>query len=240
MGQLRDRMTEDLKLRKLSPSTNKVYLLYARKLAKHFGRSPAELGDRDIRDFLLHLIEVEQVSHQSYRQCYAALKFLYGVTLGRPWEVLRVPFPRHQRALPAVLKADEVAALLQAVHRPKYLAVIMATYAGGLRIREACRLQVQDIDSQQRVMWIRGGKGGHDRCTVLADQLLATLREYWKIERPQPWLFPGRTAAGHISDVAVRKLFHQARVDAGIDTKCTPHTLRHSFATHLLDAGTDI
>ena len=219
MGQLRDRMAEDLKLRKLSPSTNKVYLLYARKLAKHYGRSPAELGERDIRDFLLHLIEVEQVSHQSYRQCYASLKFLYTVTLGRSWEAHRVPFPRRQRALPAVLNTDEIKALLWAVRRPMYRTVIMATYAGGLRISEACRLRVQDIDSRQRVMWIRGTKGGLDRCTVLADQLLTALREYWKIERPQPWLFPGRTAAGHISDVAVRRVFHRARVEAGLDKK---------------------
>ncbi|MBT8207296.1 MAG: site-specific integrase [Acidimicrobiia bacterium] len=240
MGELRDRMAADLKLRKLSPSTNKVYLLYARKLAKHFGRSPAELGERDIREYLQHLIDVEQISHQSYRQCYAAIKFLYKVTLGRPWEMDRVPFPRHKRALPAVLSANEVSALIQAVRAIKYRTIIMATYAGGLRISEACRLRVDDIDSDRRVMWVRGTKGGSDRCTVLADQLLIALREYWKIDRPPDWLFPGRTAAGHISDVAVRKVFHQARLDAGIATTCTPHVLRHSFATHLLDAGTDI
>ena len=240
MGQLRDRMAQDLRLKKLSPLTSKVYLLYARKLAKHYRRSPAELGERDIRDYLLHLIEVEQVSHQTYRQCYAALKFLYAVTLGRPWEFQRIPFPRQQPTLPAVLSAEEVTTLLQTVRGPKYRALIMATYAGGLRIAEACRLRIPDIDSARRVMWVRGGKGGHDRCTVLADRLLTALRAYWRIDRPDPWLFPGRTAAGHISEASVRAVFRQARAEAGIATTCTPHTLRHSFATHLLDAGTDI
>jgi site-specific recombinase XerD len=142
--------------------------------------------------------------------------------------------------LPAVLSAGEVAALLGAIQSLKYRALLMAAYGGGLRIGEACRLRVQDIDSERGVIWVRGGKGGHDRCTLLPQRLLNFLREYWRTDRPHPWLFPGQTHVRHISDSSVRAVFKKACMDAGITTPCTPHTLRHSFATHLLDAGTDI
>ena len=239
MGQLQDRMAQDLKLRRLSPSTCKTYLHYARRFAKHYGRNPADLGEEDIRAYLLHLIEVDLVSHQAYRQSVAALKFLYAVTLDRPLEI-RVPFPKHQRRLPAVLSAGDVTALLGAIQSLKYRALLTAAYGGGLRVGEACRLCVQDIDSDRGVISVRGGKGGHDRCTMLPQKLLNLLRRYWMVDRPRPWLFPGQTHGRHISDSSVRAVFKKACVDAGVTTRCTPHTLRHSFATHLLDAGTDI
>jgi site-specific recombinase XerD len=233
-------MAEDLKLKAYSPSTRKIYLLYARKFAAHYRRSPEELGEAEIREFLLYLMEVEQVSYETYRQILAALKFLYTVTLGRAWEVERIPFPKRRRRLPEVLSAEDVAALLGAIRSLRYRAMLMAVYGGGLRISEACRLRAEDIDSKRMVVRVRNGKGGKDRYTVLSQRLLEVLRVYWRAARPREWLFPGKTREGHICDSTVRAVFRQAREAAGIGAECTPHTLRHSFATHLLDAGTEL
>ncbi|MDB5310262.1 MAG: site-specific recombinase XerD [Gemmataceae bacterium] len=146
MGRLRDRMAEDLRLRNFSPATCRNYLLYARAFARFYQRSPEDLGETEIRAFLLHQIEVKRLAHDSYRQIYAALKFLYTVTLGRPWDVARIPHPRARvRRLPVVLSAADLTALSAAIQRPKYRALFMTCYAAGLRINEACHLQIPDI-----------------------------------------------------------------------------------------------
>ena len=156
MGQLRDRMEQDLVLRKLSPATRRNYLLYCRKFAAHYRRSPEELGETEIRDYLLHVIQVEQVAYATYRQILAALKFLYTVTLARPWEVGRIPFPRHRRqSFPEVLGQDKLVELFAALRRPKYRALLVTCYAAGLRISEACALRVEDIDSVRMVLRVR-------------------------------------------------------------------------------------
>ncbi len=240
MGQLRDRMEEDLVLKGYRPSTRKIYLLYARRLAAHYRRSPRELGEVQVRAFLLHLLQVEQVSYQTYRQVLAALRFLYTVTLGRPWTVQRIPFPRLHAVRAPVLSAQQVWALLAAVKQPRYRVLLATIYGAGLRISEGCRLQVKDIDSQQMVLHVRDGKGGVDRDTLLSPRMLAMLRAYWLVERPTTWLFPGRTRARHVSVESVRTVFRAARDECGLDGRCTPHTLRHSFATHLLEAGTEL
>lgn len=241
MGQLRNRMEEDLKLKGLSPSTQRNYLLYCRKFAAHYGRSPAEMGEAEIRRFLMHAMQVEQVSYQTYRQILAALKFLYTVTLGRQWEVERIPFPKHRvRKLPEAPTGDQVLALFGAIGSPKYRALLIACYAAGLRILEACRLKVGDIDSKRMVIRVREGKGSKDRFAPLSPRHLEMLRCYWRIYRPADWLFPGRAEAGHISPDTVRQVFAKARDRAGLGRWCTPHTLRHAFATHLLENGTDL
>lgn len=241
MGQLHDRMEQDLVLKGFSPATRRNYLLYARRLAIHYWRSPEELGETEIRQFLMHQIQIEQVAYATYRQVLAALKFLYTVTLNRPWEVQRIPFPRYQNPkLPKVLNRNQLLTLFGAIHSPKYRALLMTCYASGLRIGEACRLQLEDIDSTRRVIRIRQGKGSKERYTLLPQRLLRMLRCYWRIYKPQGWLFPGGTAAGHISPDTVRQVFRQAREAAGLGRWCTPHTLRHAFATHLLEAGTDL
>jgi integrase/recombinase XerD len=241
MGQLRDRMEQDLILRKLSPATRRNYLLYCRKFAAHYGRSPEELGETEIRAYLLHLIQVEQVSYATYRQILAALKFLYTVTLARGWEVERIPFPRHRRqSFPEVLGQDKLVELFAVLRRPKYRAVLMTCYAAGLRISEACSLRVEDIDSRRMVIRVRYAKGSKQRYTVLSKQLLAMLRAYWKSERPPEWLFPGQGKCPHISPDTVRQVFRRARDQVGLGKWCTPHTLRHSFATHLLESGTEL
>jgi integrase/recombinase XerD len=241
MGQLRDRMEQDLILRKLSPSTRRNYLLYCRKFAAHYGRNPAEMGEVEIREYLQYLIEVEQVAHSTYRQIVAALKFLYTRTLDRPWEVERIPFPRHRSdSFPEVVAQEQLLAFFRALRRPKYRALLMACYGGGLRISEACALRVEDIDSLRMVIRVRYAKGTKQRYTVLPQRLLIALREYWKLERPPVWLFPGQGKSGHVAPDTARQVFHIAREQVGLGKWCTPHTLRHSFATHLLEAGTEL
>ena len=163
------------------------------------------MGEAEIRRFLLHQIQVEQLSYDTYRQILAVLKFLYTVTLNRPWTVERIPFPkRGPRPLPLVLSVEQVTALFTAMRSPKYRALLMTCYAAGLRIGEACQLRVVDIDSQRRVLHVRQGKGGRERITLLSPRLLAVLRRDWQIDRPPDWLFPGATTAGHVSPDSVR------------------------------------
>ncbi len=241
MGRLRDRMEQDLILRRLSPATRRNYLMYCRNFAAHYARSPEHLGQAEIREFLLYSIQVEQVSYATYRQLLAALKFLYTVTLTRAGEVERIPFPRHRRqSFPEVLGQDKLLELFEALRRPKYRALLMSCYAAGLRISEACALQVRDIDSRRMVIRVRYAKGDKQRFTVLSRQLLIALREYWKIDRPQQWLFPGAGKSGYVTPETVRRVFRNAREQVGLGKWCTPHTLRHSFATHLLESGTEL
>ena len=239
MGQLRDRMEQDLILKGFQPTTRRNYLLYGRRLAAFYRRSPEELGEADIRGFLMHLIQVDCVAPSTYRQVLAALRFLYTVTLGRAWEVKRIPFPKRPgRKLPHVLSGEQILALFKALRSPKYRAIVMTCYAAGLRINEACQLRVADIDSQRMVLRVRG-KGDKERYTLLPPRLLHVLRVYWKLYRPTDLLFPGRTPAGHICPDTVRQVLAKAAAAAGL-AKCTPHSLRHSFATHLLDQGTEL
>ena len=241
MGQLRDRMEQDLKLKGLSPATIQNYLLYCRKFAAFFMRSPEELGATEVRSFLLYQIEVEQLAYGSYRQVYAALKFLYSVTLGRPEVVSRIPFPQRQPiGLPKTLTVQELTAFLTAIRKPKYRALFMTCYAAGLRLSEVCHLRLQDIDSQRMVLRVRHGKGGKERLTVLSPRLLEVLRTYWRVAQPQDWLFPGYPPTRPVTVDSARHVFHRARAQAGLPEGYTPHSLRHSFATHLLDAGTDL
>ena len=239
MGQLRDRMEADLKLAGYSPRTIKIYLLYARQFVKHFRRSPAEMGEEEIRAFLLYLIEDRDISQETFRQVRAALTFLYTVTLRRPVEVAYLPARRRSRPLPMVLSGTEVSALFKAVKSEPYRLILMVMYAGGMRISEACRLRPEDIDTRRRVVRVQG-KGGRDRYTVLAENLLRELRDYWRRCRPADWFFPGQTPAGHMSPDAVRRVFRKALAAAGIRKPVTPHVLRHCFATHLLETGTDV
>ncbi|MBI3863736.1 MAG: site-specific integrase [Planctomycetia bacterium] len=241
MGRLRDRMEQDLILKGFEATTRRNYVLYCRKFAAHFGRSPEELGEADLREFLLHLIQVERVSYGTYRQIVAALKFLYEVTMKRSGVITRIPFPRHRRPpLPRVLRKDQIAILFAALKHPKYRAVLATCYAAGLRIKEACQLQIEDIDSRRMVIRVRSGKGAKERYTILSPRLLNLLREYWKIERPTDWLFPGQRGKKPVSPASVRNVLKRAREQVGLGSWCTPHVLRHSFATHLLEAGTDL
>ncbi len=240
MGQLRDRMEEDLKLGGYSLSTGKIYLLYARLFAKFHRRSPVEMSEPEIRQYLLHLVEERQVSRPTFRQVRAGLTFLYTVPLRLPLEVEHLAIPRRPVRLPKVLSGTEVTALLAAVRSQKYRGILMTMYAGGLRVSEACRLRPEDIDSKRMVILVRAAKGGRDRYTLLSERLLVFLRDYWRRTRPEGWLFPGHTKARHASPDTVRQVFQKAPAAAGITKKATPHILRHCFATHLLETGVDV
>jgi integrase/recombinase XerD len=239
MGDLRERMLQDLTLAGYSPSTIRIYLHYGRSLAKHFMRSPADLGGHEVRHYLLYLLEERKLSHDSYRQAYAAIKFLYTVTLRRPLDVQAIPRHRRQRRLPEVLSGTEVQALLERVESRKYRALLMALYGSGLRVSEACRLRPGDIDSKRGVILVRQGKGGKDRYVMLSQTFLDALRECWQSAPPTEYLFPGRYGRGHIDPASVRATVECAVAAAGIKKRVTPHVLRHSFATHMLELGND-
>ncbi len=241
MGKLRDRMVQDLKLTGYSPVTARVYLQWITAFTRHFTRSPTEMGEEEIRSYLLHLLDERKLSHSSYRQAYASLKFLYTTTLKRPFEVHWIPRRRRRpRPLPNVLAGSEVRAVIRAIEHLKYQVLIMAIYGAGLRVTEACRLRVDDIDSLRMLIHVRHGKGGKDRYVMLSERLLQTLRQYWKKHRPGDLFFPGGTELGHLSPESVRKVLRQASAKAGLEKHVTPHLLRHSFATHLLETGTDL
>lgn len=240
MGQLRDKMEADLKIGGYAPSTRRIYLQHARRFAAHFMRSPAEMEADQVREFMLYLVEDRGVSPETLRQVRSALRFLYTVTLNRPMEIQWLPVPRKKKRLPVVLSATEVAVLLAALRRPSFRLIFTAMYASGLRITEACRLQCEDIDSKRMLIRVCG-KGNKERCTLLSPRLLHQLRDYWRRARPgKLWLFPGGTREGHVARETAGNAFRSAVKTSGITRLVTPHALRHSFATHLIDTGTSI
>jgi integrase/recombinase XerD len=241
MGHLRDRMVQDLKLRGYRRSTVDVYVGCVRRFVAHFGKAPTEMGESQVREFLLYLSEERHLQPTTLRMYLGAIAFLYGTTLGRPDVCAYIPWPRDgRRKLPDILSLAEVERLLDAVDPIKHRAIITVAYGAGLRIGEACSLQVGDIDSQRGLIHVRDGKRGRDRYVMLADSLLHGLREYWRLVRPTgPYLFPGH-GRDVISRTAVRRALHKAVAIAKIKKRVTPHTLRHSFATHLLEAGESV
>jgi integrase/recombinase XerD len=240
MTPLRRRMTEDLTLHNISPKTARRYIKWVADFAQHFHTSPEHLGPEHVRSFLLHLIQERKVSWNIHKEARLALQFLYRVTLGREEVVERVAHPRAPKTLPVVLSQDEMARFLDALKNPKHRAVLMTAYAGGLRLSEVARLRVEDIDSARMVLHVRQGKAHKDRDVMLSPRLLAVLREYWKLQRPRPYLFPGRHPDRPISVRTVQMVCERALAASGLSKHVHMHTLRHSFATHLLESGTDL
>jgi integrase/recombinase XerD len=241
MGQLRDKMKDDLRLRGYSLKTCKEYVRCATKYVAFHRRPPSEMGESEVRAFLLHLSGKQGCSAANHKMHVAAIRFLYGVTLERPELAARIPWPRVPITLPVVLDGTEVERLFECLGSIKYRAVLMTVYATGMRISEACGLHVSDIDSRRGVIHIRRGKGNRDRYVMLSPRLLVCLREYWRATRPKgPELFPGRDPHTSVSVDAVRAALSTAVKNAGIQKRVIPHLLRHSFATHLLEAGEDI
>lgn len=242
MGQLREKMKADLKLRRYRAATVRAYLRCARKFVEYHWRPAEEMGEPEVRKFLLYLVNDRQASAANQKMHVAAIKFLYGVTLDRPELAVRFPWPRMPaRKLPDILERSEVERLLDAVESMKHRAILMTAYAAGMRINEACSLKTTDIDSRRGLIHIRDGKRGRDRFVMLSPRLLAFLREYWKQTRPTgPELFPGKIAGRAVTPDAVRAALRKAVARAGIKKHVTPHVLRHCFATHLLEGGEDI
>jgi site-specific recombinase XerD len=239
LSPLRRRMIEDMTVRNLSPATQRSYVHAVAKFSRFFGRSPDRLGLEDVRAFQVHLVS-SGISWPALNQTVCALRFFYGVTLGHGEIPERIPYAREPRKLPVVLSADEVVRFLEAVPSLKSRAALTTAYAAGLRASEVVGLKVGNIDSRRMVIRVEHGKGGKDRYVMLSAQLLAILRTYWRLARPEHWLFPGRESGKPIDVQVLYAACRSARAAAGLDKRVTVHTLRHSFATHLLERGTDI
>jgi len=239
MSPLRRRMIEDMTVRNLAPTTQRSYLYAVAKFSRHFGRSPDRLGMEDVRAFQIHLVSTG-ISWPALNQTVCALRFFYGVTLGQAAIPKRIPYAREPRRLPVVLNGDEVVRFLEAVASLKARTALTTAYAAGLRVSEAVGLKVCDIDSGRMVIRVEHGKGGKDRYVMLSAQLLAILRTYWRLARPRHWLFPGRDESKPIDVQVLHSSCRSACAAAGLAKRVTVHTLRHSFATDLLENGTDI
>lgn len=241
MGQLRDKMIEDLQLRGYALATRKEYVRCAREYVAYHRRPPVQMGEQEVRQYLLYLATERKVGAPTRKMHVAAIKFLYEVTLDRPRVVARIPWPKVGQKLPDILSGTEVDRLLDCIASTKYRAILMTAYGTGLRLHEVCTLGVGDIDSKRMVIHVRQGKGGRDRYVMLPERVLFVLRRYWISQRPtKPVLFPGQQADRCVSASAVQKNLRDAARKAGLSKRVTPHVLRHSFATHLLELGTDI
>jgi integrase/recombinase XerD len=236
---LRRRMLDDMRLRNLAAGTRRTYVRSVAGFSAFHGRSPDQLTLEDVRDYQLHLV-ARGLKASSICQIMSALRFLYAVTLDRPEDAARIPLPRKADPLPAILSRDEVARLLTSVADPKMRTLLTTVYAAGLRVSEAVALQVGDIDNARMMIHVREGKGGRDRYVMLSPQLLAILRAHWRRTRSRPWLFPGPDPSRPITTRTVRSACCAAVEAAGLDKSVTVHTLRHCFATHLLEQGVDI
>ena len=236
---LRRRMVEDMTVRNLSPATQRSYLYAVAKFSRFFGKSPEHLDLEDVRTYQVHLAS-QGIAWATLNQAVAALRFFYGVTLGRPEIPERIAYAREPRRLPVVLSADEVVRFLEAVPSLKSRTALTTAYAAGLRVSEVVALKVADIDSGRMLIRVERGKGGKDRYVMLSAQLLAILRTYWRLARPRHWLFPGRDEERLIDRTVLHAACRSACEAAGLTKHVTVHTLRHSFTTHLLESGADI
>lgn len=240
MSKLRQRMTQDLKIRNYSPRTIEVYIDRVAKFAQYFGQSPDRLGPAEIREFQRYLVEEKKCSWSQLNQTVCALRFFYGVCLDKSWMIDYIPHSKQPKKLPVVLSRQEVSQLFEAADNLKHRTLLMTLYSTGLRLSEALALQVSDIDSQRMLFRVRQGKGAKDRYVPLTPTLLGQLRRYWTRQRPAEWLFPGRDPRQPLTAAAVQRICQKTARKAGLSKGVSPHTLRHSFATHHLEAGTDL
>jgi len=238
--EITEAVKKELKLRGYSLQTTKVYIHHIVRYTNYFSEAPKQLNESHIREYLLFLIDKENVSRSYHNQAVSAIKFLYNNVLRMPKVVGNLPRPKKEKKLPVVMSREEVIRLFQVVTNIKHKAILMLAYSAGLRVSEVVKLKIQNIDGKRNMIYISGAKGQKDRYTVLSEVALEILREYWKIYHPKDWLFPGSREGRHISTRTVEKVLESARQKAAISKHITVHTLRHSFATHLLEGGTDL
>jgi site-specific recombinase XerD len=239
-SQLTQRMAEDMLLRNYSQKTIDAYTYHVGRFAEFLGGSPEQATPENVRSFQLHLIEVRKIGWSSFNQAVCGLRFLFRTTYPRDWAVSMVPFGKRPKRLPAVLSADEVISLLSCVSNLKHRTFLLTSYAAGLRLSETAALTIADIDSQRMQLRIAHGKGAKERMVPLSPRLLTALREYWKQVRSPKYLFSGKTFKVPLSSTTIQKTCKAAVQKAGILKHVTPHTLRHSYATGLLEAGVDL
>ncbi len=240
MSPLRERLIADLQIRNYSPCTVDCYVYHVACFAKHFGRSPDQLGPEEVRAYQVFLVQEKKASWSSFNQAVCALRFLYRTTLPQDWPVAMIPFAKLPKKLPTVLGPEEVQKLLACAHPPVDQMVLTTLYAAGLRVGEALYLRVRDIDSARMLLRVAHGKGAKERLVPLSPRLLTELRMYWQTYRPGEWLFGGSTAGQPRAAATVQKACQRAALAAGLNKHVTPHTLRHSYATSLLEAGVDL
>jgi len=233
-------MLEDLRVRNYSVHTQAAYIGRVAKYAEHFGKCPSLLGPEQIRDYQVFLVREQHASWTLFNQTVCALRFLYRTTLGKGWIIRHIPYAKTERPLPVVLSPSEVKALIDATDNVKHRSILMTAYAGGLRVSEVAQLEIKDIDSSRMLIHIRRAKGKKDRMVPLSPLLLPLLRDYWRRTRPKVYLFPGQNTECPIASSTINRVCHHAARRAGIAKRVTPHTLRHTFATHHLEAGTDL
>jgi integrase/recombinase XerD len=248
MTHLRHRMIEDMQLRGFAPKTQQAYLRAVRQLAEHFGKSPADLTEEDLRVYFLYLKNEKRASRSTCTQALCGIKFLFQQTLKRDWATFELVRPPKEKKLPVVLSQEEVRRVLSCLNSFRHHVCLSTIYSCGLRLREGVQLQVADLDSDRMLIHVRKGKNGKDRYVPLPDRTLALLRQYWQMHRHPRWLFPARTPHGvplskaekHVSPSSVQKALRAACSASGIQKHVTVHTLRHSYATHLLEAGVNL
>lgn len=240
MTALRQRMIDAMVLRGLSAKTQEAYLRVVTRLAAFYRRSPDRISEREVQTYLLHLYREKGFSHSTCNVAVAGLRFFYHETLRRRSAGFVIPAAREPRKLPEILTREELTRLFSLTVRLKHRALLLTAYAAGLRVSEVVALQVKDIDAERGVLRVRQGKGARDRMTLLSPRLLEALRTYWRHERPALWLFPSRHSRGHLCAGAAKHLYAQTKQRAEIQKPGGMHTLRHTFATHLLEAGVDL
>lgn len=240
MGKLRDQLRRDLEIKSYRPQTQQTYMARVCEFVAHFNCSPKELGREEVSAYLQYLLCERKLSQACLNQTYSALKFFFETTLGQEWSAFRIPRAKLPKKLPTVLSMEEVLAVFAVTRNIKHRAVLMTMYSGGLRVREATHLRVTDIDSDRMQIRVDQGKGQKDRYTLLAQRTLAMLRDYCRNDRPTEWLFPGQPPSQPLSERSVQKVCTRSLKAAGVTKMASAHTLRHSFATHLLEAGVDL
>jgi len=240
MGRFHDLMDRELRIRGFAARTRTIYVTSVRKFVEHFGRSPDQLTLEHIKRYQLHLTRDRKISWSWFNVQVAAIRFFYNSVLNRQWEVRRIPFQKKARKLPEILSSQEVTALFEATQNLKHRTILMTLYAGGLRVSEGLHLRPSDIDSQRMVMRIDQGKGRKDRYTLLSPRLLLALREYWRVYRPHPWLFPNPKTNEPLHRTCIGNVIKEAKSKARIQKRVHPHSLRHAFATHLLEDGVNV
>ncbi len=239
MTPLRQRLIQDMQLRNYSPETIKGYVNFLAQFARYFRRSPLVLTPEHARQYQLHLLE-KKVSWSTFNQSVCALRFLYGTTLGRKDYIPRLPFGKKPRKIPVVLSRDEVLKLLQCILSRKQRMLLTTMYATGMRVGEAVRLRVADIDSRRMTILVACGKGDKQRLVPLSQKLLTELRLFWKTHRNPVWLFPSRRPDRPLSAASPGRTVQRAKLRAGFKRRFSTHALRHTFATELLEAGVDL
>ena len=240
MSALRQKMIEDMQLKGLAVRTQEAYVNAVLQLSRRFNKSPDSIAEEELREYFLYLKNEKQVADSTFSIALCGIKFFYEQTLKKEWHTLQLVRPERKKKLPVVFSTEEVKRVLDCVHRFPYQVCLHTIYACGLRLLEGTRLRVKDIDSDRQMLHVVAGKGGKDRYVPLPDHTLRLLRHLWVTHHNPEWLFPSRNGLEAINESAIQKAFRAALRESGVHKAASVHTLRHSYATHLLEAGVDL